>query len=598
MIYFAKINLFKGIIPFWNNTSLSGQPLWQDPQSPLIYPLNFIYLLFPINTGFIVNFFIHSFISGIGMYLLLKELFNNKKASEIGAVLWMISPKFTGYLKAGHLGLINSWSWIPLFIFVSYKISKKTTKKLIASNAILIYFLYVNHAITSAILASFLLFLFLIFKPKKLIYYFCSVFLGLGLLSFILIPQLIWSQETTRFLLFNNPQIYPIWTSKLEIVTNSFWIYSKNYFQIEPEKWLFLGLFSSLIAFMGFLQLKRKTKLYLVFVLVSIILFSLNNANPFYEILLKFKPYILLRVTTRVWFIFNLVIVVLFTKFLSNIKNKNLFIFISLFSIIELLFVNQNYLNIPKKQNLVSEKISQFIKEKNKNNKFRILCTDRCVSQKDAAINQLELIDGYNTLQQKNYYEHSWQLTGAFYNYYTLSIPPFGAYKHDNLIPNINSLSEYNTKYLITKYQINNNQLTEIETIDDYHIYEINNFLNRAYLIKKENNIDIYQNLNVKYYSPNKIIVNIPDEKISNELILAEVYSKGWNATDEHNNKLLIQESGNRLRKIIINQDTNEVILKYTPPGLKIGLFISMLSLILFFYLLNNNNIVPTTKVK
>ncbi|MCX6706193.1 MAG: hypothetical protein NTV24_03785, partial [Candidatus Woesebacteria bacterium] len=51
-------------IPFWNNMILSGTPLLPDPQAPFFYIPNIIFLFLPINLGFIISAFAHTFFGG------------------------------------------------------------------------------------------------------------------------------------------------------------------------------------------------------------------------------------------------------------------------------------------------------------------------------------------------------------------------------------------------------------------------------------------------------------------------------------------------------------------------------------------------------
>ena len=43
--------------PLWNTTILSGTPLLPDPQSPLFYLPNILFLILPIGLGFLIQIF-------------------------------------------------------------------------------------------------------------------------------------------------------------------------------------------------------------------------------------------------------------------------------------------------------------------------------------------------------------------------------------------------------------------------------------------------------------------------------------------------------------------------------------------------------------
>ena len=80
IFYFVKQQLIKNhTLPLWNNLFLSGTPLLPDPQAPLFYLPNIIFLILPIGVGFIVSMFFHTLIGGIGAYLVARHGFKFSK---------------------------------------------------------------------------------------------------------------------------------------------------------------------------------------------------------------------------------------------------------------------------------------------------------------------------------------------------------------------------------------------------------------------------------------------------------------------------------------------------------------------------------------
>jgi len=79
------------------------------------------------------------------MYLLLKINNVTKLTSIIIAILFAISPKFFSYLEAGHLGLIQSWAFIPWVYWATINL---ITRKNVKSAFLLSMFLllvYTSH---------------------------------------------------------------------------------------------------------------------------------------------------------------------------------------------------------------------------------------------------------------------------------------------------------------------------------------------------------------------------------------------------------------------------------------------------------------------
>ncbi|MDQ3008627.1 MAG: YfhO family protein [bacterium] len=76
--------------------------------------------------------------------------------------------------------------------------------------------------------------------------------------------------------------------------------------------------------------------------------------------------------------------------------------------------------------------------------------------------------------------------------------------------------------------------------------------------------------------TPNQISATIENPTASGELIIADRYEAGWNATI--NGQLVMIEAHDGMRKLPLLPGTNEVVLQYQPLMFKIGLAISAVS--------------------
>lgn len=95
-------------------------------------------------------------------------------------------------------------------------------------------------------------------------------------------------------------------------------------------------------------------------------------------------------------------------------------------------------------------------------------------------------------------------------------------------------------------------------------------------------NLDI-DTLKISYFSEQKIIANINIEK-EKLLLLTIPFDKGWNATvDNKNHKIVKVDNG--LSAIILPKGKHTIILNYFPAFMKIGIFISLFSIILLVIL-------------
>ncbi|MDO8619136.1 MAG: hypothetical protein Q7R49_04320 [Candidatus Daviesbacteria bacterium] len=595
VFYYIKKEVMHGVLPFWNNLFLSGTPLLPDPQFSLFYPLNFLFILLPINTAFIVYFIIHSFLAGIGMYFVgLKALNFSKPTCIIMAILYISTPKLSGYLESGHMGLFATFTWFPFILLSLLMIFKKTDLKWSLLLGFSMAGVFYTHTVAFILSLAFSVSLFVAlampFKNKRytlqLIFIVAGLILTFGLIAITFLPQNEWLPQTTRFLLLQTRDVYPKWFSIkefLQILLLPLTIGFQNIQNLDSEKWITTGSTTLFLAFVGFISAKHKYKILLASGFIALTLVALNNASPIYSMLIRIDWYVLMRVSTRVWFIVIISVVILAGFALEKIKSTNLgrkvLPLVVTLAISEQLILSGVYLSKPVSVNLNPAPDSLYSYLKSDSEIFRVYCINRCLSQQKSAQNNLQLVEGYNTLVQKNYHEEAWQLTGAYWNYYTLSIPPAGTFTFEKPQPDPISLGDFNTKYVISQYKLINQNFSLEKKFNEYFVYKNNSFKTRAYFVN-HNDSSKFTKAPIIRYSPNEIIVDT-SEKTSQQLTLSEVYSPGWNAYLD--NKILtnVQEKPNRLRQVDILPDTKFVVFKYESQSFQTGLMITLSTLIL-----------------
>lgn len=532
ILYWTKNQILKHHqIPLWNNLHLAGTPLVSDPQAPIFYPLNILALFLPLDLFYLISFILHLIFGTIGMYLTSKTFFRfSKSTSLILAFLWALTPKFFASLEAGHVGLVYSFAWIPFIILFSLRL-----KPILLSVSLSL--LYFSHLPTFLIIGAAAA-VILIWKKAFLPLAIASI-LTFGLTAVSLLPQLEFQKYSTRYLLLQHKDVYPKWSSKMEVAKA---IFVPN---METEKAISLGIIPTSLAIFGFLKLKKRQKILTAGAVLITGLIILNNASPIYSLLLKQNWYLLLRVSTRFWLLILPLIIYLIGKAIE--KNKTFYL-LSILGIIESIYWGAIYLQKPikKNPNLAPQEVYEYLaKDKSL---FRVYCLNRCLSQKEAAIYNLELLGGYSTIQQKNFNQQAWQLTGVYWDYYTLSIPPFGA---DTSRPDIKSLGEYNVKYIISPQEIKTENLKLRTKVQNFYIYENGLSVPRDYEI----------------YTPNFIRVRVPSSYIPDytTYIIPEVYGPGWHAYLNGVEEMSVQETPNALRAVTIKPETKFIDFKFKP---------------------------------
>lgn len=587
---FINTSIYKyGEIPLWNNLYLSGNPLISDPESGIFYLPNIIFLILPIDPAFIVSILLHTIFGGITMFILARKGFNfTTLASIFTAAAYIMWPRVAGYIEAGHFGFVILSAWLPLAILSTLQLSKSPSLKGVVIFSLSLTSIFFNNPFIFVItLISLLLLFFCNFKISTVFLrrQVLSMCLGLiftfGLSAITLLPQLEWIPHTTRFLLLKYPDVYPKWNSIFEFVLAIIFPWRLQINQIDSEKWLSMGLLMVLLGALGFIYLKLKHKFFLLFAVVPILIISLNNSSPFYTFLLNQEWYVLLRVSTRVFFVVQIVTIILagyainllYTKALIPKFILGLIIFLA---IIELLMLDWTRLTIPiKTREEVPQEVYQYLKQDK--SLYRVFCLTRCISQKEAAIHGLQLVEGYATPQLKNYYDQFIQLSQVFWDRYTLVLPPFEIYKFREIQPIATELAGYNIKYVISPHKIKGKDFILKKEFGNYLVYENSLDKGRAYF-SSINRAPIIE------YSPNYIKIDT-STATRNEIIVAEVYYPGWVASLDGEKEVEIKQIPNKLRQVEIEKKTKFIEMYYNPKSFQTGKIISLTTFLLILLL-------------
>lgn len=559
--YYIRTTLFKtGQLPLWNKMFFSGIPILSDSQYSYIYPFHWLMILLPTSLGFLIFFPLHTFLAGIFTYLLAKRCLKfSYKASLFSAIIYMISPKMVGFIEAGHKGLSAASAWIPLLLFGIIMMAKNPKKIWAVVVALSLSAIYLTHPVIFGLSVAlwFTLYFLAILKSREKVKKLRMLGFATVVISVFLLPSLLsqlkWTSETTRTLLIQNPDVYPKWHSVKEIISNIAVPWTKDFQNIDSEKWLTFGIVPLILSIFAFLKLNLKTKIITVLLLLGTFLFILNNLSPLYPFLLNFQPYALMRVVTRIWFIPVIIFSILsgYAIHLIDQKSSMKSLVFVLFGVVvlETLFISWIYLTKPTadKSRLAVRGVYEYLAKDD--DIYRVFCTTRCLSQKQVAIYNLETIEGYNTLQQINYYQHMWQLTGEYWDYYTLALPPIGIYTHTKIQPEANHLGNYNVKYVVSPHLLVDDNFVLEKEFGNFLIYKNSLFKSRS-------------NYPIAKYTPNEIIVNIDDPK-KGSIILRNVYSPGWKAYLDGKEKVPVQETPIHQQLVDINSDTKTATFKY-----------------------------------
>src|SRR3989338_7300163 len=124
--YNMKKALSEGTLPLWTPYYYSGRPLFAQPEYYFI-DLNFLIILLTGNIYLAMNFtaIFHLFLAGLGMYLLVNYLAENKHAAFISALIFMFNGFMHTFVVPGNIMVIEGYSLIPFILLFVIKALKE-----------------------------------------------------------------------------------------------------------------------------------------------------------------------------------------------------------------------------------------------------------------------------------------------------------------------------------------------------------------------------------------------------------------------------------------------------------------------------------------
>ncbi|MFV2041437.1 MAG: hypothetical protein ACC644_05540, partial [Candidatus Hydrothermarchaeales archaeon] len=195
------------------------------------------------------------------------------------------------------------------------------------------------------------------------------------------------------------------------------------------------------------------------------------------------------------------------------------------------------------------------------------------------------------------------------------SIPPWQVYRQKKTYPVAGLLGLLNTKYVVTRYPLDNPDFRLVEQFNSTYIYENLRVLPRAFVVHEvvyaageSEALRLVQTIDpasvvvlerdigralaqpifdetvfVETYSANEIVVRA---KLSNPgvLVLSEMWYPGWKAYD-NGRETDVLRADYLLRGVYLDEGVHEVRFIYRPASLKFGARVSVFTLLLIFYI-------------
>jgi uncharacterized membrane protein len=346
-------NLSEGnIIPRWAGNLNWG---YGHPILEFLYPLPsylaslFHFLGFTLVDSVKLAFGATFILSGLAMYLFIKELLFDDKAAFFASTLYLVAPyRLVDLYVRGAIGEHVAFVFPPLIFYFLLKLSKRYSLWYLIGGALSFAGLILSHnAVTIMFLPLILIYVFyLVFqssnKKKFILNSLYLMILGFGLSAFFLIPAFIEGKYTLRNIIAGSGEYITSFVVWKDFFFGQ-WSYGGTLQlskQIGTVHWI--GVIASAIAI--YYLYKKRNKLWIIclgsFIIFWITLFLMtSSSSPIWQtitILQKFQfPWRFLSVTVFLSALMGGIL-------LSLISNKYRKVALLLF-VVSLLVLNRNY---------------------------------------------------------------------------------------------------------------------------------------------------------------------------------------------------------------------------------------------------------------
>ena len=123
---FLARSLLAGRIPLWDPDLFLGAPFLANPQTAVLYPPSWLFLIGPVATIYTVQLVLHAFLAAFFTYLLARHAFGLVPlAAAVGGLAYAFGGFAVG--QVGHLNQISAAAWLPavLLAYHEFAVSRR-----------------------------------------------------------------------------------------------------------------------------------------------------------------------------------------------------------------------------------------------------------------------------------------------------------------------------------------------------------------------------------------------------------------------------------------------------------------------------------------
>lgn len=118
--HFVKQELLSGHFPLWNSNNGGGAPFFANPQTAVLYPLNFLYYIFPLTISLILIPLLKILFFSCFSFLYFRQINISKGVSLVGALICSVFSFVLLWILWPHT---NVFIFFPLILYATEKIA-------------------------------------------------------------------------------------------------------------------------------------------------------------------------------------------------------------------------------------------------------------------------------------------------------------------------------------------------------------------------------------------------------------------------------------------------------------------------------------------
>lgn len=308
--------LKSGQMPLWNPYNFSGSPLLANNQSSPLYPLSFLYFIFPQHTAWTILVMLQPFLAGLFMFLYTRRIGLGMIASLFSSVSYAFSLYMSVFLEYNTIGHVLSFLPLSLYAFEAYL--KHTRWWFLVLFVVSVSASFLAGHLQVAVLSIGVMSLYILYRLILLKKHGAQLFIfpilcitGLLIASIQLVPTLELITNSARV-----SQDYEFVIEKLLVQPSQLvMMFSPDIFgnpatrnflpnETYPTKAMYLGFLPLLFAFFSILAF-RKNAVTRFFMGVSVIFLIFLTRNPISQLFYMLDlPFISSSSPSNGWFVF------------------------------------------------------------------------------------------------------------------------------------------------------------------------------------------------------------------------------------------------------------------------------------------------------